>query len=633
MLSALTAAGARLRISLVRLFVRIGFSEHSFHVILAVLIGLITAAAAVSFHGLIVFIRHHTYGQVPESFLYGRGAWLLIAIPAAGGLAVAIFSRYIMREREGHGIVDVLESVLRSSGVIRVSSALGKIISSAITIGSGGSAGAEGPIVHIGAGIASGIGQLFRIPRQNMPVLIGCGSAAGISAIFNAPIGGLLFTLEVILRDFSLRTLTPLVIASVIANFATQALFTQLEHKGVLHEQYNAIFFVPGEASTADAGFDLAHSGHFVLLGIICGLVGVAMIRAMRVAEDSFAHLKIPKVLKPALGGALLGSLGLLYVLILGQWILGREKFIPFEQYEMPAFFGDGYGAVRPMLSAAFYNQLPSWLGLFAILLFLCIAKIVGTSLTLGSGGAGGIIAPSLFLGAVTGGAVGLVFNHTHLATALPPQACALVAMGAVLAAVVHAPLASILILFEVTRNQHIVLPGMLTTIVAAATSQLLSRDSIYTLDLRRRGIRIGTGSDLTLLRRLTVEQVDLEPSTIVKINDPLQHVLDLAEANNTADFIVYDARGVYLGMVLADDLKTALFQREAIPLLTAGEIMRTDIPLIGFTEDLASVLDRFSLHDTARLPVCLSKDSARVIGLISRANLMKRYQRALAET
>src|SRR5215207_4417574 len=165
-------AGARLRVQMVRGMVRVGFPEHGFDVVLAVVIGLVTAVAAVSFHELIQLIRHQTYGRIGADLLYGRMAWLLIAIPAAGGLAVAVFSRIIMREREGHGIVDVMESVLRASGVIKVKTALAKIITSAITIGSGGSAGAEGPIVNIGAGIASGIGQLFGVPRQNMPVLI-----------------------------------------------------------------------------------------------------------------------------------------------------------------------------------------------------------------------------------------------------------------------------------------------------------------------------------------------------------------------------------------------------------------------------------------------------------------------------
>src|SRR6185369_15406659 len=164
--------------------------------------------------------------------------WLLMVIPALGGLTVGVLARFVFREREGHGMVDVMESVMRSGGYIRPRSAIDKIVTSAVTIGTGGSAGAERPIVQIGAAIASGIGQIFRVAKPHLPVLIGCGSAAGISAIFNSPIGGLLFTLEVILRDFSIRTMTPLVIASVIANFSTRAIFGFV----FPHEHYEAIF-------------------------------------------------------------------------------------------------------------------------------------------------------------------------------------------------------------------------------------------------------------------------------------------------------------------------------------------------------------------------------------------------------
>jgi CIC family chloride channel protein len=625
----LIAAGAHLRVRIELQLVRFGFRERSLLVVLAFLIGIVTALAAVGFHELIDVIRRRLYGSVPPEVLYGNAVWLLIALPAAGGLAVGLLVRYVMRQREGHGIVDVLETVLRSSGMIKPTVALEKILTSAITIGSGGSAGAEGPIVQIGAGIASGIGQLFGIARPHMPVLIGCGSAAGISAIFNSPIGGLLFTLEVILRDFSIRTITPVVIASVMANFTTAALFQRL-----LHENYTAIFFLPPEMTgpAGPIGYDLAHAGNFILLGLACGIVGMSLTRLMHFTEQRFASLRLPLWIKPALGGALLGIIGLLYVIIIGHWLLGRQKFIPFAQYQMPAFFGEGYGAVRPMLSPGFYHEL-SWTTLAAILMVLCLCKIVGTCLTLGSGGAGGIIAPSLFLGAVTGGLAGLVLNHAGLSSGLAPQMYALVAMGAVLAAVVHAPLASILIVFDVTHNYDVVLPAMLATIVATAAAQLLCRDSIYTLGLKRRGIQVGTGADLTLLRRLTVEQVKLEPACVVHMADPLQRVLELTERNGTSDFVVYDNKGGYAGMVVGDDIKTVLLQREAVPLLTVGEMVRPEIPTVTTGEDLASVLDRFSTHDIARLPVSLSKDSGHVIGLISRSALMRTYQRALTET
>ena len=185
--------------------------------------------------------------------LYGKGVLLLVLFPMLGGLVVGVFSTYLMRSREGHGVVDVMETVMRSSGFIRPTAALEKILTSAVTIGSGGSAGAEGPIVQIGAGISSAFGQFFQVTRAHLPVLIGCGTAAGISAIFNAPIGGVLFTLEIILFDFSIRTFTPVVLASVVANVTTQAIF-----HNVLGEKQFSIFTVTARQHRRDPHAELA---------------------------------------------------------------------------------------------------------------------------------------------------------------------------------------------------------------------------------------------------------------------------------------------------------------------------------------------------------------------------------------
>ena len=627
MISRLAAIGARVRVLGDRLLARFGFGPDAFLLVAAFLIGIVTAAAAVGFHELIVFIREQLYDRTGEQYLYGPGMWLLIALPAAGGLAVALLSRFVFREREGHGIVDVLESVLRTGGVIRARSAIEKIITSAITIGTGGSVGAEGPIIQIGAGIASGIGRVFAVARQHMPVLIGCGSAAGISAIFNSPIGGLLFTLEVILKDFSIRTLTPLVIASVIANFATNAIFA-----AAFHEKFDAIFQMPRDFTAVTEGWALRHVGNVIALGIVCGIAGAAMTLLMHRSERFFARLKIPGWTKPALGGALLGVLAVGYVVVVGRVMLDRTKFIPFEQYAMPSFFGDGYGAVQPMLGPAFYAQA-AWGTMFATLVFLCFAKIVGTCLTLGSGGAGGIIAPSLFLGAVSGGALGMLLQRMGISDTLPPHAYALIGMGAVLAAVVHAPLAAVLILVDVSHDYQTILPAMLATITATGVARAISRDSVYTLSLRLRGVHVGSGTDLLLLRRTLVEQIDLEPATIVHPTDPVQRLLDLTQTGEVSDFVVVNAKNEYLGMVVGDDVKAALIDREAVPLMVVGEIMRTELPVVRNTDDLASVLDRFSAHDVSRLPVGLPGNSARVIGLISRAALMRRYQQTLASS
>jgi CIC family chloride channel protein len=226
-----------------------------------------------------------------------------------------------------------------------------------------------------------------------------------------------------------------------------------------------------------------------------------------------------------------------------------------------------------------------------------------------------------------------MLMQRLGLSNDLAPHAYALVGMAAVLAAVVHAPLASILILFEVTRDYQVVVPAMMAAIVATTTAQLIFRDSIYTATLRQRGVHVGSGSDLTLLRRLTVEQVDLEPAISVHADDPFQKVLDLTATTGAGDFVVLDAQSNYIGMVVADDIKTALMEREAIPLLVAGEIMRGDVPQVHHTDDLAKVLDAFSIHDVSRLPVTSTAGTGRVIGLVSRAALMRRYRHALLET
>lgn len=299
----------------------------------------------------------------------------------------------------------------------------------------------------------------------------------------------------------------------------------------------------------------------------------------------------------------------------------------------MPAFFGDGYGAVKPMLGPDFYQQF-HWGFLLAVLAVLAAAKIVGTCLTLGSGGAGGIIAPSLFLGAVSGGMVGVLLNHGQTAGTMGmgggPNLYALVGMGAVLAAVVHAPLAAMLITFEVTRDYQIVVPAMLACIIATSVARFLYRDSIYTMTLRQRGVRMGVGADRLLLQRLSVEQVSLEPATVVREFDPFVRVVELTASAGTADFVVSDRAGLYVGMVISEDVKTTLLDREAIPLLTVGELMRTNIPMVRNTDTLADVLDTFARHDVARLPVCIAGNEGKVIGLISRAGLMRVYQKGM---
>ena len=627
MLPLLDAGSARLRALAGSVLSRLGLRQEAYLLLLAGLVGIVTSIAAFAFHELIYKIRELLYDRLdPHVHLYGRGIWLLAVLPALGGLIVGIVARYIVRVREGHGVVDVIVSVIRASGFIRPGAAIEKILTSAVTIGSGGSAGAEGPIVQIGAAIASGIGQLFRVARPFMPLLIGCGAAAGISSIFNSPIGGVLFTLEVILQEFSIRTFMPVVLASVIANVTTQAVF-RLIHDA---SEYKAIFDMPSWEISGHIPLDWSQVGNFILLGLVCGVVGVSLTRLMFRTEKWFGGLKLNAALRPALGGAMLGLTGIAYVLLFGWFLLGQKKPFDFDVYPMPAFFGDGYGVIRQLLTHSYYDGIH--LGHVLLLLAaLCVLKLLGTCLTLSSGGAGGIIAPSLFLGAAAGAIVGLLLRQLGWWQQIQPEVYALVGMGAVLAAVVHAPLASILIVFELTHDSRIILPAMLACIFATGTARSLFEDSIYTLGLRKRGIRVGTTADVTLLRRLTVEQVELEPASIVNDSDPFQRILDLMARTGASSFVAVDEAGRIAGMLVAQDIKTVLLEREAVPLLLVQDVMRTDLPLVQITDDLGMVLDIFTDADVDQLPVCRGSDQ-QVIGQISRSALMRRYQRALLE-
>lgn len=622
----LPQAGSRFRVLTTRTLERLGFEEHAFLVLPAVLIGMIVAAAAVSFHELIVLIRSWLYtGPVasPE-FLYGHGVWLLILFPAAGGLVVGCISRLF--GAGGHGVPEVIESVVRTQGFMRPFSAIQKIVTASATIGSGGSAGAEGPIVQVGAAIASGVGQIFQIARQHMPILVGCGTAAGISAIFNSPIGGVLFTLEVILQEFSVRAFTPLVVASVIANVTTRAIFQSL-----LGHEYNAIFAMPPEVINGfGAGGMLTWSQlpNFALLGLVCGLVAASLTRLMLRMEKHVARSRIPRIYRPALGGAAVGAIGVLFITVIGWGLLHAAKPFDVHNYPMPAFMGDGYGVIQELLRTPFYIANGSGT-LLLVVVVLCLAKLLATCLTLATGGSGGVIAPSLFLGASTGAAVGLLLQRLGIFPEVFPAMYALIGMGAVLAAVVHAPLASILILLELTSDYHIILPAMLATIFATGTARFIFRDSIYTVALRERGIRVGGHRDSSLLRRLTIEQIGMEPACIVKGQMPVSELIQQM-AGELHDAVVVDEAGRYVGMVLRRDLASALLNPESLPLLLASEITRAGVPLLSVDDDLARALDVFAQNDTSTLAVSFAQRPENVVGVITHDHLLRKYQQSL---
>ncbi|MFQ5473591.1 MAG: chloride channel protein, partial [Dehalococcoidia bacterium] len=526
--------------------------------------------------------------------------WMLVILPVVGALAVGYIVHFIAREAKGHGVPEVMDALFRQGGRIRPRIASAKAVASALTIGSGGSAGTEGPIIQIGAALGSSIGQYLHIQPRQMGIVVACGVSAGIAAIFNAPIAGVLFALEIFLRDFSFRTFSPIVFSSVISCSVMHA----LRHQDV------ALFEVEALRSFGYV-FVGAELPLFLILGLVAALTAVLFIRLLYFTEDLADRLRIHEPFKPALGAVGLGLLGVAYAVTSGA-------------HGMPSFFGNGYPAIEAAISAELLRMS------VGTLLLLVLLKLVATCFTLGSGGSGGVFAPSLLMGASLGGAFGLALNHLGVIDSSSVTAYALVGMAALVAGTTHAPLTAIVILYEITREPTVILPAMFASIVATSGARFLLRDSIYTLKLRRRGVRVDAVTDLTILRRITASQVPYLDAPVVRHDDPLQNLLEVAGRSDAVDFAVVDDEGLYQGMVTGRDVRTALLAPESVSLLLVAELVRSSVPTVSPSETLDVVLDKFARNDVESLPVADPDHEERLCGLITRRAVMLRYREEL---
>ncbi len=582
-------------------------------VIVAGLIGSLAALVAVAFDALVRLSEGFFFGRVANHEFDGWKILLLIPLPALGGLAVGLITYYLVKAPPGHGIPDVIEALARRNGTLRARSAIYKMITASLSIGSGGSAGQEGPIVQIGSVVGSFVARHLEVSREHRNTLVGCGAAAGLAALFNAPIAGVIFVLEVILRDFSMRTFLPVVVAAVMGVATSRAIHPE-----------QAMFSVPAELAAYP--FVIKKIIPFIGLGVICGLVGWAFARSYHGFEHWFRRLKLHPAVKPAIGGLLLGMMGVVFVLGFGRGVGG---------YEPPVFFANGYPVIQWLFHPSTYlgfdgdgNQVRQVTLLVLLAAMMC--KIIGTGLTLGSGGSGGTFAPSLFIGATLGGAFGIAVRHVPGFGDVMPANFALVGMAGVLAGTVHCPLTAFLLVFELTNDYKLILPVMLVAVLATTIAKLLDRDSIYTTTLREQGIRVGAMSDLTLLRRLQVTEAMVSPVTVMRSNEPAQRLLDMAANIGGSEYVVVDDTDQYLGVVRSADLRLALMQKEAIPLMLVGELARNDLPTVKMSDNLEQVMDKFSKEDVTSLPVI--GEVKKVLGVVTRAELMRHYLKALEE-
>jgi len=571
-------------------------SEQVVLIVTALLVGVTTGIGSVAFRYLIRGVEWVGYDWIPK-VTSSWGMTYVVLVPAVGGLLVGLLVYFFAREAKGHGVPEVMEAVALKGGRIRPIVALIKSLASSICIGSGGSVGREGPIVQIGAALGSSIGQALRLSDDRVRNLVACGAAGGIAATFNAPIAGVFFALEIILPSFSIRYFSTVVISAVSASVIGQAVFGDVP-----------AFPLPTQYHIESAW----EFGLYPILGVLAALTGVVFVRSLYWSEDLFARLKrVPEWVQPAIGGALLGGLALAYPFVTG---------VAWDR--SPQIFNVGYDVIE----GALLNQLV--LGAAVALLLL---KLIATCLTLGSGGSGGIFAPSLFMGAMLGTAFGLAANIIFPEITAPPGAYALVGMAAVFAASAHAPITAALILFELTGDYRIIMPLMLTVVVATLLARrLLEGESIYTLKLSRRGIHLESGQDIDVMQGVMVSESMTTHFDTVDAELPLPDLEQAFLASHHHGFAALDSEGNLFGVVTLQDLELAS-ERGSIEGLRVRDIATTKMLVAYPDEPMWAALKRMSIRDLGRLPVVSRKDERKLVGMIRRNDIVRAYDLAIA--
>ncbi len=564
---------------------RMRTNEHAIMVVLGIVVGMAGGFGAVVFRYLISFFQTVAYGSPRELLeVVQTIPWYIkVWVPALGGLVVGPLVYFLAREAKGHGVPEVMEAVALRGGVIRKRVVLIKTLASAICISTGGSVGREGPIVQIGSAIGSTLGQMLRVSQDRMRTLVGCGAAAGIAATFNAPIAGSMFALEVVLGDFGLATFSPIVISSVVATAVSRAFLGN-----------TPAFIVPAYQLVSAWEFPM-----YFILGLFCAVVGVTFTKVLYQVEDVFDDFKFPEYLKAILGGLILGSSALVF----------------------PQILGVGYGAI----DMALMQKMTWW-----FLLLLIGVKILATSITIGSGGSGGIFAPSLFLGAMAGGFFGAVVHQLFPTVTAHPGAYSIVGMGAVVSATTHGPLAAILILFEMTGDYKIILPLMLSCIVGTIVASQLMRDSIYTLKLARRGVDLKEGKELNVLRSMFVKDVMNQKVETISEGWNIRKMADTILKSKYNSFPVLDADNRLAGILSFNDYSDAIFNEDLEHLVVAKDLATARVVTVSSEDNLYTALEKISRKDFSTLPVVSPQDPGRLIGVVTRRDIIGAYEKAV---
>lgn len=573
---------------MLKLFRGLDANEHISLSIIAVIIGLMVGYGAILFRNLILLFQWGFMGEGTEQvvqILAGLEWWHILLMPVVGGLLVGPLLVYVFPGSRGHGVTEVMVSVALQGGRLGLRDGLGKVLACSLSIGCGGSVGREGPVIHLGATIASLFGQRLHMSTKHMRTMVGCGAAAGIAASFNAPIAGVIFALEVILGDYGLATFSPIVLSSVVATVVAR-----------LHLGDFPAFIVPHYTLVSIWEIPL-----YVILGLLCGVTGLLFMKTIFKAEDLVARLAVPPILRPALGGFAIGLIALLF----------------------PQVMGVGYD----VMNVALLEQIAG-----LTLLLLIPAKIIATAITLASGFSGGVFTPSLFLGAMVGGVFGTVTHDLFPAFSSGPGAYTLVGMGAMAACVLGAPITSILILFELTGDYRIMLALMVSSIVASLLINQVYNDSIFTRALRRKDIDLWSGRESGLLRQLMVENVMRTHCEMIADTLTIRQFKEKLLESREENFLLVDKAGELQGIVSFQDIRGVAFDEGLVDLVLVRDIATRNPVTITPRENLLDALRRMSNANVEQLPVVSPDNPNQVLGILTNNAVLRAYNKALLE-
>lgn len=568
-------------------------SDNNFILIVASAIGLTAGLAAVTLKSTVHYVQHLLQQNIDVT----RINYLYIIYPAVGILLTILVRKFIVRDTPGHGITRILRAISKNSSRIRKRYMMSNMLKSAITVGFGGSVGLEAPIVVTGSAIGSNFGQFVHLDYKKRTLLIGCGAAGAISAIFNSPIAGVIFAIEVILTEVKISKFIPILIASVSGQLVSIIL---------LGDDILFSFKLVDPFLARDTPF-------YILLGIVCGMASLYFIRVTYLVEGTISSIN------NQYSRALVGGLSLALII-----------------FVFPPIYGEGYESIKSLLQgnevrffsgSFFYSLVGQDMLILGILFLIILAKPFATALTIGSGGSGGVFAPSLFMGGVTGFLFSRVVQFIAPSSTISSSNFTLIGMCGVMSGVLHAPLTAIFLIAEITSGYMLFVPLMLVSAISFTTISYFEKYSIYTKNLIEKGELIQYDSDLIVLSLIDLKKIIEKDLLIIHPDAPLHDLVELVKKSKRNIFPVVNDKRELEGIVTLDDIREIMFEQDKQYSIIVSTIMQKPPASVSPQEKMQSVMNKFELTQMWNLPVI---DNGKYMGFISKSRIFNAYRKKL---